>query len=87
MVNSSPAVSSEGFVFIGSNDRFLHAFDPNGNVIWKFQANSFIISPPSIGSDGTLYVGSNDNNLHALTKNGTLMEISDNQYYMVGTFY
>src|SRR6056297_3306428 len=68
---SSPAISSEGTVYIADQANNLTAID-NGDILWRFQADDEINSTPTIGPDGTIYFGSYDNNLYALESNGDL---------------
>ncbi len=71
-IDSSPAIGSDGTVYVGSWDRYLYALNPNGSLKWKFKAGYYIISSPAIGSDGAVYVGSWDDYLYALNPNGSL---------------
>jgi len=70
-VYSSPAIGSDGTIYIGSNDHKIYALYPNGTKKWDFATGSFVSSSPAIGSDGTIYVGSDEGNLYALNPNGT----------------
>jgi len=72
MVQSSPAIGSDGTIYVGSNDDYLYALNPDGTLKWKFKTDGWIRSSPAIGSDGTIYVGSNDDYLYALNPDGTL---------------
>jgi len=63
----SPAIGSDGTVYIGSYSGKLYAVNPNGSLKWTFTTGGPIYySSPAIGSDGTIYVGSQDNNLYAV---------------------
>ena len=66
VIFSSPAISSDGTVYVGSNDNKLHAFNSDGSTKWAFTTGNWVDSTPAIGSDGTVYVGSWDNKLYAL---------------------
>ena len=66
VIFSSPAIASDGTVYVGSNDNKLHAFNPNGTSKWTYTTGNWVDSTPAIGSDGTVYVGSWDNKLYAL---------------------
>ncbi len=67
-VYSSPAIGSDGTVYIGSQDNNVYALNPtDGSVKWKCPTGGFVnSSSPAIGADGTVYVGSEDNNVYAL---------------------
>jgi outer membrane protein assembly factor BamB len=71
-VDSSPAVSREGTIFVGSEDGNLYAINPDGTIKWKFKTDNYIESSPAIGSDGTIYFGSTDYNVYAVKPDGTL---------------
>ena len=71
-IYSSPAIGSDGTIYIGSDDGGLYAINTDGTLKWRFSAGSQIRSSPAIGSDGTIYVGSEDQFLYAINPNGTL---------------
>ncbi len=77
---SSPAVASDGTVYIGvevgssssaSPSGRLFAINPNGTQKWVFTAPDWIDSTPCIGSDGTVYFGCWDGKIYALNADGT----------------
>jgi outer membrane protein assembly factor BamB len=67
-VDSSPAIGSDGTVYVGSRDKKLYAINPKSGVkLWEFATRGPIVrSSPAIGSDGTVYVGSDDKKLYAI---------------------
>ena len=66
-VSSSPAIGSDGTVYVGSNDNKLYALNGKSGVkLWEFKTGSSVSSSPAIGSDGTVYVGSRDTKLYAI---------------------
>ncbi|MDP7011183.1 MAG: PQQ-binding-like beta-propeller repeat protein, partial [Verrucomicrobiota bacterium] len=66
-VNSSPAIGSDGTVYVGSRDKKLYAIHgKSGGKLWEFETGFWVESIPAIGSDGTVYVGSFDNKLYAI---------------------
>ena len=66
-VYSSPAIGSDGTVYVGSMDNMLYAINGKTGVkLWEFKTGSGVHSSPAIGSDGTVYVGSYDNKLYAI---------------------
>ena len=71
-VGSSPAIASDGTIYVGSWDGKLYAIHPDGTLQWAYTTGDHVGSSPAIAKDGTIYVGSNDNKLHALNPNGTL---------------
>ena len=65
-VYSSPAIGSDGTVYVGSYDGKLYAINGKSGVkLWEFETGN-VDSSPAVGSDGTVYVGSNDNKLYAI---------------------
>ena len=65
---SSPAIGSDGTVYVGSYDNKLYALSgKSGDKLWEFKTGSVVDSSPAIGPDGTVYVGSYDNKLYALS--------------------
>jgi hypothetical protein len=70
LVDSSPAIGSDGTVYTGSWDKKLYAInDKTGVKLWEFKTGGDVYSSPAIGSDGTVYVGSQDNKLYAIKTN------------------
>jgi outer membrane protein assembly factor BamB len=71
-IDSSPAIDENGTIYVGSDERCLFAFNPNGTIKWRFDTNGWLESSPAIGKDGTIYVGSRGGHLYAINSNGTL---------------
>ncbi len=65
-ITTAPAISREGTIYIGSNNNYLYALNPDGTLRWKFETGDGIFSSPRISRDGTVYVGSWDGYLYAL---------------------
>ena len=66
-VTSSPAIGSDGTVYVGSNDHMLYAINGKTGVkLWEFKTGDKVRSSPAIGPDGTVYVGSQDNKVYAI---------------------
>jgi len=66
-VSSSPAIGSDGTVYVGSQDNKLYAINGQTGVkLWEFKTGRDVNSSPAIGSDGTVYVGSWDTKLYAI---------------------
>ena len=70
-VDSSPAIGSDGTIYVGSDDSYLYAINPDGSRKWRFKTGSYVVSSPAIGSDGTIYVGSYDYYLYAINPDGS----------------
>ena len=66
-VMSSPAIGSDGTVYVGSYDNKVYALNgATGVKKWEFLTGGYVLSSPAIGSDGTVYVGSWDKKMYAL---------------------
>ncbi|SVD43571.1 uncharacterized protein METZ01_LOCUS396425, partial [marine metagenome] len=49
-VDSSPAIGSDGTVYVGSRDNKLYALSgKNGVKLWEFETGSYVSSSPAIG--------------------------------------
>ena len=67
MHSSSPAIGSDGTVYVGSGDNKLYAINgKSGAKLWEFETGGDVSSSPAIGPDGTLYVGSYDKKVYAI---------------------
>lgn len=70
-VYSSPAIGENGTIYVGSEDTYLYAINPNGTEKWNFSTGGHIYSSPAVESDGTIYIGSKDHHLYAIRPDGT----------------
>jgi outer membrane protein assembly factor BamB len=58
-VHSSPALGTEGTLYIGSDDQSVYALNgATGARVWEFRTGAPVRCSPSIGEDGMVYVGS-----------------------------
>ncbi|MDK2956042.1 MAG: hypothetical protein PWQ57_1538 [Desulfovibrionales bacterium] len=67
---SSPAISQNGTIYVGSQDGNLYALTPNGEKEWAFDTGDIIDSSPAVSPNGTIYVGSVNGKLYAITPAG-----------------
>jgi hypothetical protein len=72
-VSSSPALGSDGAVYVGSEDNNLYALNSGGAFAWSYRTGRTEGSSPAVGSDGSVYVGSWDTALYAIHSSGTLI--------------
>jgi outer membrane protein assembly factor BamB len=80
-IMASPAIASDGTIYIYSSANYLFAIDPDGTEEWRFfvKWHNDFWSSPSVGPDGTIYIGSArsqedpdyDGGLHAINPDGT----------------
>ncbi|HSH01372.1 MAG TPA: serine/threonine-protein kinase [Anaerolineae bacterium] len=65
-ITSSPAVSEEDIVVVGSMDGIVYGVDSNsGWPLWRMRSRRPIVSSPLI-HDETVYIGSSDGSLYAI---------------------
>jgi len=69
---SSPAIAPDGTIYVGSQDDYVYAVNPDGTLKWRLLTGDVVRSSPAIAPDGTIYVGSYDNRLYAIAPGGTL---------------
>ena len=78
-VTSSPALGSDGTVYVGAFDGKLHALDPDtGTERWSFPTASHIYSSAALASDAqgnttAIYIGSADGTVYAVRPDGSLI--------------
>jgi uncharacterized repeat protein (TIGR01451 family) len=64
-------------IYVGSNDGYLYSFDWNGNLRWRWIADSNnpsqIISSPAVDDQGNIYFGDSNGNFYCLKDNYTPM--------------
>ena len=63
-MSSSPAIGSDGTVYVGSWDNSIYGLNSTGSLLWSYQTGRYVSSSPAIGSDGRVYVGSYDHRLY-----------------------
>jgi len=71
-VESSPAIATNGTIYIGDKYGNLYAINPDGTLKWKYKTESEIESSPVVSLEGTIYVGVWGNHLYAINPDGTL---------------
>jgi outer membrane protein assembly factor BamB len=64
-VRSSPAITRNGTIYIGSADNRLYAVGADGKLKWKFTTGGQVFSP-TVADDGTIYVQSGDGKIYAI---------------------
>ncbi len=68
-MQSSPAIGSDGTVYVGSgyvNKKFYALSGKSGVKLWEFETGHCVDSSPAIGPDGTVYIGSHDKKVYAI---------------------
>ena len=71
-VRSSPAVASDGTIYVGCDDNYLYAINPDSTLKWKYQTGGALTSSPAMDSKNVIYIGSADGKLYAIRTDSTL---------------
>jgi outer membrane protein assembly factor BamB len=71
-VTSSPVLAIDNTIYVGADDGYLHAINPDGSLKWKFATKGVITSSPAIASDGTIYAVTSEGSCYAVASTGTL---------------
>ncbi len=80
-----PAVDPvTGYVVVGTRDGMIRAFDPDGELMWTFEARGRFDAPPRIDRD-TVYAGCSDGKLYALALGSGKLRWSYDAHEEVGT--
>ena len=67
LLRSTPAITEDGGVIIGSYDRNVYKFDFAGNLLWTFATGGVVYAPVTLDDAAhAAYVGSWDGYLYAL---------------------
>lgn len=73
VVVSSPAIASDGVVYVGSNDGHLYAIDgADGDVLWQYPVPGGVFSSPAVTAEGTVLFGGADDFVYAVDPAGDL---------------
>ena len=67
LIESTPAISSDGIIYFGSYDYTLYGINRNGIKETEFKTEGRIKESPAIGPDGTIYIYSDDEYLYAIS--------------------
>ncbi len=69
---SSPAVGSDGTVYLGANDNNVYALNPDGTVRWSYPTGDWVTGSPALVGDTVIHVASNDGCLYTFNPAGEL---------------
>jgi outer membrane protein assembly factor BamB len=69
-ITSSPAITADGSIVVGSHDGQLYVVGRDGKPIWRFATADLIFSSPALVGGGIAYIGSDDDHLYALDLGG-----------------
>jgi peptide/nickel transport system permease protein len=68
----SPALASDGTVYVAATGGTLHALDGQGNSRWQRDLGHEPVGGPALASDGTIYVADREGGLSAVAPAGTI---------------
>ncbi|AEX85817.1 WD40-like repeat protein [Marinitoga piezophila KA3] len=71
-VENTPLIVGNS-IYFGSYDKYFYALTTNGNLKWKFLANSEIIASPNTEDNNIIYFGDVSGRLYSITRDGTLI--------------
>jgi outer membrane protein assembly factor BamB len=69
-VASTPAVSPNGMIYVGSRDFFLYALDASGSVKWTYETFDVVDTSPAVGPDNNVYFASADGFVYRVQPDG-----------------
>lgn len=72
-ISGSPAVGSNGNIYIGNEAGFLFALRPDGNVEWSLDLHSPIYTTPAVTREGYIHVMTAEGKLHWVDIAGNLL--------------
>lgn len=72
-VISSPAIASDGTIYVGTMNNTFIALTPSGSLKWSITTGDSVQSSPAIGADGTIYVGCDDFKIYAISPAGSVV--------------
>jgi outer membrane protein assembly factor BamB len=68
-IESSPAVSANGFIYVGSDDGNFYIFDSTGKQVASLNVGGFVSGSPALSSDGSVWAV---NQVGAVLRLGTI---------------
>lgn len=87
-VRSSPAIGSDGTVYVGTQYGNLWAINPeDGSLKWDYYMTLSTSSSPAVGTDGTIYFATCYGHVFAMNEDGTEKWIYGGNFDNDGHFY
>ncbi len=84
-VDGGICIDSNGVLYFGDKDSYIHAVHPNGTLKWNYETGMWITSTPALAEDGTIYITSWDKNLYAFNSQSGTLKWKLNTYYIMAT--
>ena len=63
---TGPSIDRDEVAYVGGEDDFVHAVNPDGTERWRVSLGADVDSSPALLDDGLLVVGCDDGGLYAL---------------------
>jgi outer membrane protein assembly factor BamB len=70
---SSPAVGSDGRVYVGNDDYRFYCLSSAGALVWSYLSDDYFTASPAIDVNGRIYTGDDAYYLYCLNSNGSLI--------------
>ena len=87
-VQSSPAIGSDGTIYVGTQYGNLWALNPeDGSLKWDNYTTLSVWSSPAIGADCTIYFATNYGHVYAINQDGTEKWIYNGNFNNDGHFH
>lgn len=72
IIQSSPALTSDGLIIVTTDAGFAHAFDASGEEEWAYQIGARSQSSPVVDRSGNVYFGADNGIVYGLSDEGEL---------------
>ncbi len=84
-VYTSPAITEDGLVIVGSQDHHVYALKPNGTLAWRVDLGADVDGGPAIGDDGSIHVGTDSGEVVRLDAQGGIVWRTQVRGFVRGT--
>jgi outer membrane protein assembly factor BamB len=71
-VFTSPAITEDGLVIVGSQDHHVHAIGPGGALAWSVDLGADVDGAAVVGDDGAIYMGTDKDEIVRLDGRGKI---------------
>jgi outer membrane protein assembly factor BamB len=80
-ITGALALADDGTLYAASEDGFVYALYPSGEVQWKFDADRTVVGP-TISTDGKIYVTNAEEHIYAINRAGSQVWTSPGGHYI-----
>ncbi len=71
--SGSPAIASNGTLYIAGQDNVVFALKPNGSILWQIGLPTQPLGPLALGLQGEIYVANTKGGLSSISQDGRLL--------------